>query len=168
MLAKKKVKRRPAKKAVMKKPARAKYPTRKEEEEEECQSYSPAPGGPNFELSTWNGSDQSSSPAGGTPNVFEDGFKTPERGTKTHEQVDGEEPEQEPSFPEEDPEQVDEVGDKVLYSKREILEDLKINAPRQRPMRLFVQHLERQDIKPQLTKEAGKMIVKYWWNPEAL
>ena len=152
---------------MKKKPARAKYPTRKEEEEQEYRPYSPAPGGANFELSTWNGSDQSSSPAGGTPNVFEDGFKTPERGTKTHEQVDGEEPEQEPSFPEEDPEQVDEVGDKVLYSKREILEDLKINAPRQRPMRLFVQHLERQDIKPQLTKEAGKMIVKYWWNPEA-
>ena len=145
MLAKNKVKRRPAKKAVMKKkPARAKYPTRKRKRK------------------------RSTNPAGGTPNVFEDGFKTPERGTKTHEQVDGEEPEQEPSFPEEDPEQVDEVGDKVLYSKREILEDLKINAPRQRPMRLFVQHLERQDIKPQLTKEAGKMIVKYWWNPEAL
>ena len=131
MLAKNKVKRRPAKKAVMKKPARAKNPTRKEEEEGDYQPYSPAGGGSNFEKSTWNGSDQSYSP-------------------------------------EEDPEQVDEVGDKVLYSKREILEDLKINAPRQRPMRLFVQHLERQDIKPQLTKEAGKMIVKYWWNPEAL
>ena len=157
MLAKKKVKRRPAKKAVMKKkPARAKYPTRKDV----------AAVRSTFEQSTWNGSEQSYSTAGGTPNVFEDGFKTPEQRPKTPEQVDEED--SLPSFPEEDPEQVDEVGDKVLYSKREILEDLKINAPRQRPMRLFVQHLERQDIKPQLTKEAGKMIVKYWWNPEAL
>ena len=159
---------------MMKKPARAKYPTRKEEEEEEYPSYSPAPGGPNFEKSTWNGSDQSYSSEEQSEkkacqeqseNVFEDGFKTPERGTKTPEQVDEED--SLPSFPEEDPEQVDEVGDKVLYSKREILEDLKINAPRQRPTRLFVQHLEREDIKPQLTKEAGKMMVKYWWSPGA-
>ena len=152
MPAKKKVKRRPATKAMkMKKPARAKYPTRKDCKK--LQEIFLQQLGGNFEKSTWQGSDQSYSPPGGSPHgVFTDGDKTPEQG----EADSGEE-------------EVDEVGDKVLYSKREILEDLKINAPRQRPMRLFEQHLERQDIKPEVTKEVGlegKKIVKYRWNLE--
>ena len=49
---------------------------------------------------------------------------------------------------EEDPE--DEEANVVLYSKKELLEHLQVTCPGQRPIKLFQQHLERQDIKPQV------------------
>ena len=219
MPAKKKVKRRPATKAMkMKKPARAKYPTRKDCKK--LQEIFLQQLGGNFEKSTWQGSDQSYSTPGGSPRpTFTDEDKTPSEGQadageeevdevgdkeilkgdwrnadgdlqkkltkedgkwQLHTKEDGKWQVKKSWTPkakgsaksskdqvEEDPE--DEEANVVLYSKKELLEHLQVTCPGQRPVKLFQQHLERQDIKPQVTKEVGldgKKIVKYRWNLE--
>ena len=219
MPAKKKVKRRPATKAMkMKKPARAKYPTRKECKKLQ-EEFLKQLGG-NFEKSTWQGSDQSySTPGEGSPRTFTDEDKTPSEGQadageeevdevgdkeilkgdwrnadgdlqkkltkedgkwQLHTKEDGKWQVKKSWTPkakgsaksskdqvEEDPD--DEEANVVLYSKKELLEHLQVTCPGQRPIRLFQQHLESQDIKPEVTKEVGldgKKIVKYRWNLE--
>ena len=46
---------------------------------------------------------------------------------------------EEDKTPEEDPR--DEVGDKIYFTKQEILADLQVNSPRGRPLKLFKDHL---------------------------
>ena len=46
---------------------------------------------------------------------------------------------EEDKTPEEDPR--DEVGDKIYFTKQEILENLQVNSPRGRPLKLVKDHL---------------------------